>query len=626
MPPIVHNLTIAFLLFACTIAAAQPAATSQPTPQIQPGAASTDVNRQTLPDVSGPPPLQFAFLSGSAAEGKLTIVVPQVLQDTQPEHRTRKVPVLKNGVRVYEEQEYVVETTHYKVVPTTRSVGLKDIFRWNGAAASNAAVEVVQKFIDARVPVILIETPEGLATAPLNQLAIRRGALLVQSPAGLLLAAELSLPSAAQPGQELSMTLPKVPPPRLVMVGRSHGLPPGEQTTLILTKTVPVPFTKQVHVEVESNGKKRTETRQVREIIWKPELEQLQASQLAATDKAGSKWTLQDWQTADLPVVGIDARNRPFDSAYLVPLSEKVIVLTQIQPSAAAQSAPALPQSAPAGQSVAADSSSMSESWVGRTVVPQPNIQLKTPGTSRPLDWRTIGALPWKVTHEKENWVWIGKAWVRKNQVIPVGDTERDRQLIKFGEAVRREPKNAWNYVNRSYFWHDVDNVIADLDAALRLDKDSYIVQARLHALQRAGQWQAALEGWNAQLHGNPQDVEALGNRALILAASPEDRIRNGRQAVADATQAGELAQWKDARSLDALAAAYAETGDFASAIKWKEKANELHKDSVAQPDVALQDKQFVQMLEGPLELYRQGQPYRLRVGGPNTPPPIPST
>lgn len=622
MSHLVRHLTIPFVLAACTVAAAQQAVIIQSSPQVQPDEATSGGNSPRVADISGPAPLRFALLSGSTNAGQLTLVVPHVIHEKTHETRTRTTPVVKDGKTHNQQQSYTVEIVHFKVVTTARPVQLQDIFRWDGAAAVSAAAELVQKFIDARMPVILIENQGTLTASPMNQAAIRRGALLVQLPAAFSDSESSALPESVPLGTQPNIQLPKDPPPQLVTVGRSHGAPTGAQPSVSITRSTPVPITKQVQVEVESNGLKRTETREVREIIWKPEFEQVQADQLKATDKSGKELTQQElWQRIDQPTVCVDSRTRPFDSVYLLPLSETTLVLrpTGTAPPATAASRvtaapPAGSQSAPRGErsEIGASATAAPGTWVGRTVVPQPNIQLKAAGTNRPLEWRSLGALPWKVTHEKDDWLWIGKTWVSKDQVIPVGDSEHDRQLIKFGEAVRREPKNAWNYVNRSYFWTDIDHTLADLDEALRLNNDPYIVHARLHALQRAGQWQAVLEGWNAQLRANPQGIEALTNRALILAASPEDSLRNGRQAVTDATQACELAQWNDPRALDALAAAYAETGDFASAIKWKEKANELHQKSLAQPELGNQDPNFARMLNAPLELYRQGKPFRL--------------
>ena len=53
-----------------------------------------------------------------------------------------------------------------------------------------------------------------------------------------------------------------------------------------------------------------------------------------------------------------------------------------------------------------------------------------------------------------------------------------------------------------------------------------------------------------------------------------------------------------DGDAIDTLAAALAETGDFAQAVTWQERAIELNKSP---------DKEE----EARLELYRKGQPYR---------------
>jgi serine/threonine-protein kinase len=67
---------------------------------------------------------------------------------------------------------------------------------------------------------------------------------------------------------------------------------------------------------------------------------------------------------------------------------------------------------------------------------------------------------------------------------------------------------------------------------------------------------------------------------AEILATSRDEKVRDGRRAVELAKTACELSKYKDPEMMDALAAAYAETGDFESAVKWSQKAVELtHKD-----------------------------------------------
>lgn len=148
----------------------------------------------------------------------------------------------------------------------------------------------------------------------------------------------------------------------------------------------------------------------------------------------------------------------------------------------------ATPARQASSQPAARQASAPDTAWIGRSVVPKPGIQLRVAAPGKSLDWKTVGPLPWQVTHERDQWVWIGKAWAQKSQVVRLGDTPRDKGLARFSEAVRKEPANTWHYVNRSYYWepHDVPSTIEDLTEAVRLDpKNEYAAQARLEALER---------------------------------------------------------------------------------------------------------------------------------------------
>jgi tetratricopeptide (TPR) repeat protein len=69
------------------------------------------------------------------------------------------------------------------------------------------------------------------------------------------------------------------------------------------------------------------------------------------------------------------------------------------------------------------------------------------------------------------------------------------------------------------------------------------------------------------------EQADVLNNRAWLRATCPEDSIRNGQLAVADARKACELNDWELASDIDTLAAAYAEAGNFSSAIRYEEQA-----------------------------------------------------
>jgi hypothetical protein len=97
-----------------------------------------------------------------------------------------------------------------------------------------------------------------------------------------------------------------------------------------------------------------------------------------------------------------------------------------------------------------------------------------------------------------------------------------------------------------------------------------------------------------------PDFVEAHGAGAWIRASCPDARYRDGKLAVASATRACELTNWKDTEELSLLAAAFAEAGDFAEAVKWQEKAVEL-----------TIDQRNVGFARDRLALFKSGKPYR---------------
>ncbi|MGP0069406.1 MAG: tetratricopeptide repeat protein [Isosphaeraceae bacterium] len=142
--------------------------------------------------------------------------------------------------------------------------------------------------------------------------------------------------------------------------------------------------------------------------------------------------------------------------------------------------------------------------------------------------------------------------------------------LVDLNNAIRIDPAHAENYRNRgtvSSYLGDWNQALADVETAVRLA---------------------------------PNDNESQLVRAWMLATCPDAKLRDGKKAVASATRACELTQWKVAHPMAALAAAYAESGDFKNALKWQEKAIEL---SPAK-DPAIRTYRIA------LERYREKKPY----------------
>jgi protein O-mannosyl-transferase len=98
-----------------------------------------------------------------------------------------------------------------------------------------------------------------------------------------------------------------------------------------------------------------------------------------------------------------------------------------------------------------------------------------------------------------------------------------------------------------------------------------------------------ALEYWTAFLGSQPDSLPVLTMTAWLLATDPDPSVRDGNKAVALAERAVKISQGRNSRVLIALAAAYAETGDFTLAAQTVEQAGRL-------PDRPLKDDDLIQL------------------------------
>ncbi|PWT83309.1 MAG: hypothetical protein C5B58_06755 [Acidobacteria bacterium] len=151
---------------------------------------------------------------------------------------------------------------------------------------------------------------------------------------------------------------------------------------------------------------------------------------------------------------------------------------------------------------------------------------------------------------------------------------------LSIDAALRIDPK-LWPalYIRAQIFRKEgkYELAIQDCNEALRQYPgcvEASLLRASIKA--RLGKYAEALKEFNYLISLHPRPVtlaRALSDRAWFQATCPDSSFRNGQQAVKDAKAACSIMQWKDESMIDTLAAAYAETGDFDSAMRYEAQA-----------------------------------------------------
>jgi tetratricopeptide (TPR) repeat protein len=181
-----------------------------------------------------------------------------------------------------------------------------------------------------------------------------------------------------------------------------------------------------------------------------------------------------------------------------------------------------------------------------------------------------------------------------------------EKAIADYGTALRLNPNQAEAYHNRAVEYlkkGDVDAAIHDLNLAIELKPDlceSYLKRAGAYAKKGDIARQIADLETAANTETHCQET-ALNSLAWLRATSPRAAVRDGRRAVELATKACERGQWSNPSYIDTLAAAYAEAGDFESAIKFEQMAR-AHLPS---------DWDSKEGYEKRLRLFQAGHPYR---------------
>ncbi len=120
------------------------------------------------------------------------------------------------------------------------------------------------------------------------------------------------------------------------------------------------------------------------------------------------------------------------------------------------------------------------------------------------------------------------------------------------------------------------DDAVADFTAALKLNP-KYVdaLGNRAFAYRRSGAYQKAVADLEQAVKLSPLTYEATNDLAWLLATCPDERFRQPERALQLAKAACEMTEYQQWNTLDTLAAALAESGQFAEASKWAATAAE---------------------------------------------------
>ncbi len=113
----------------------------------------------------------------------------------------------------------------------------------------------------------------------------------------------------------------------------------------------------------------------------------------------------------------------------------------------------------------------------------------------------------------------------------------------------------------------------------------------------------AAVIHYREALRARPDFPEVLNNLAWILATQSNPDLRQADEALRLALHAAKLTRTNDAPTLDTLAAAYAEAGQFTQAVSCAQFAIQLAQRGA--------QRQLASQISGRLQLYQAQQPYR---------------
>jgi tetratricopeptide (TPR) repeat protein len=152
------------------------------------------------------------------------------------------------------------------------------------------------------------------------------------------------------------------------------------------------------------------------------------------------------------------------------------------------------------------------ENWVGGRYMPRMGFRLmigpdRVPALAVPL--------PFRVQRVSGDWLWVGRAWVRKSDVLPL-----DQAIEYYSQLIQQHPRSSWGYNCRGIAYREageLDLALADYSSTLRLRPDSESALNNRGIVYRLqADYERSLRDFNEALSYRPGFSMALLNRASV--------------------------------------------------------------------------------------------------------------
>ncbi len=149
-----------------------------------------------------------------------------------------------------------------------------------------------------------------------------------------------------------------------------------------------------------------------------------------------------------------------------------------------------------------------------------------------------------------------------------------------------------------------LDKALADINRAIELNPEDNVADIagynfRATIYEKMGDYQKMLDDYQKCWKIEENNGMIANNLAWIKATCPVAEFRDGEEAVRLSTIACKDDMFRSAGSIDTLAAAYAEAGDWENAVKWQKRA------------VLLAFPADTEAMRSRVELYEKKQPFR---------------